>query len=71
MERGIDKVYLSGGTAKFKGIDKFFSENLGLEVNLWQSTKALEIDSGLDKALLESQDSLLSVAVGLALSKTE
>jgi type IV pilus assembly protein PilM len=71
LERGIDKVFLSGGTTRLKGIDKFFSESLGLEVNLWQPAKILELDPSIDKALLESDESLLGISIGLALGQAE
>ena len=59
-EARIDKVILSGGTARLKKIDEFFTESLGIET---------EISHPLKEA--SEFGPLLAVATGLALSGYE
>jgi type IV pilus assembly protein PilM len=59
-EARIDKIILSGGCAKLKNIDKFFSESLGIETGIANPLKKVP---GLDP--------LLAVGAGLALSGYE
>jgi len=71
LERGIDKVFLSGGTSKLKGLDKFLSSNLGMEVVGWDPTANLRVNPALNQERLKSCLPMLSVAMGLALSSPE
>lgn len=66
----IDGVLLSGGTAKMKGIEKYFSSALGINVavgNPWRRIIVKENASSLIKNLGGS----FSVAIGLALRGLE
>ena len=71
LERGIDKVFLSGGTAKLNGLDGFLSNNLGLEVVRWDPAAKLELSPALDKEKLNSCLPMMAVSLGLALSSPE
>ncbi|MBN2096912.1 MAG: type IV pilus assembly protein PilM, partial [Candidatus Omnitrophica bacterium] len=65
LERGIDKVFLSGGTAKLNKLDSFLSTNLGMQVVNWDPTARLQINSSLNRERLESCLSMLPVSIGL------
>lgn len=71
LERGIDKVFLSGGTSKLKGLDKFLSGNLGMEVVSWNPALKLNVNPALDQERLKSCLPMLAVSIGLALSSAE
>lgn len=71
LERGIDRVYLSGGSAKLSGLDKFLTNNLGMEVVMWDPTTQLQINPGLNIERLKSCLPMLAVSIGLALSSPE
>ncbi|MBI4846708.1 MAG: type IV pilus assembly protein PilM [Candidatus Omnitrophica bacterium] len=65
----VQKIYLTGGTAKFKGIDKVLSSIMGIEVEIWDPTNVLSLSEQVDKAKLVEAGPLLTVAIGLALRK--
>jgi len=63
----VQKIFLTGGTAKFKGIDKILNSILGMDVEVWDPTKILKVHEGIEKERLMGIGPLLSVSVGLAL----
>ncbi|MBU4304655.1 MAG: type IV pilus assembly protein PilM [Candidatus Omnitrophica bacterium] len=63
----VQKVFLTGGTAKFKGVDKVLSSILGIDVEIWDPTLKLQINESLEKERLKETGPILTVAVGLAL----
>jgi type IV pilus assembly protein PilM len=63
----LDGVILSGGTAKFSGLEEYFSKNLGIKTILGNPLGRVEYDQKLRPKLSEL-GSYFSVAVGLALS---
>ena len=71
LERGIDKVFLSGGTSKLEKLDKFLSSNLGMEVIRWDPAVNLQINPALNQERLKSCLPMLAVSIGLALSSPE
>lgn len=71
LERGIDKVYLSGGSSKLKKLDTLLTSNLGLEIVRWDPTAQLESNPGLNQEKLQSCLPMLAVSIGLALSSPE
>ena len=71
LERGINKVFLSGGSSKLKKLTKFLSSNLGMEVVLWDPTVNLEINPALNQERLKSCLPMLAVSIGIALSSPE
>lgn len=68
LERGIDRIFLSGGSCKLKKLTKFLSSNLGMEVVLWDPTVNLEINPALNQERLKSCLPMLAVSIGIALS---
>jgi len=67
LGKSIQKIYLTGGTAKFKGIDKVLNSILGVDVEVWDPTRTLELNAELSKERLAEVGPLLTVSVGLAL----
>ncbi len=66
------KVYLSGGTAKLKGIENFLGRIMDLPVSLWDPFKNFQVDKNrFPKAKLEENLPHLCVGVGLALRAQE
>lgn len=63
----VHKIFLTGGTAKFKGIDKILNSILGIDVEIWDPTQILQINPALPKERLSAVGPLLTVCVGLAL----
>lgn len=71
FEKGVDRVYLSGGTSGLKGIESYISQAIGLETDLWDPTKCLQINQENLKQQLPFLSSRLAVAIGLALRRVE
>ncbi|RKY37599.1 MAG: hypothetical protein DRP78_00675 [Candidatus Omnitrophota bacterium] len=67
ISQPIQKVFLTGGTAKFKGIDKILSSILDADVQIWDPAQILQRDDSLSKEQLEEMGPLLTVSIGLAL----
>ena len=68
--RGIDRVTLSGGCARIKGLDRFFSAHLELPVNVANPFDRIYCDDGqFDATYLQDMAPLAAVGVGLALRK--
>ncbi len=65
----VQKLYLTGGTAKFKGIDKVLNSILGVDVEVWDPTQKLAVGQDVNRQLLAEAGPLLTVAIGLALRK--
>ncbi|MGB9877355.1 MAG: type IV pilus assembly protein PilM [bacterium] len=66
-EMQIDKMVVSGGGALIKNIDKFFSQELAIPVEIGNSLKGLKINPRLSPLYLEEISPLFSVAIGLAI----
>lgn len=62
----IDAVILSGGTANFFGIDKYFSEKLGIKSVVGNPFSRLNYDKKLE-SIVGKMGTQFSVAIGLAL----
>ena len=71
MDVAVDKLYLSGGCSLFGGIDRFFEEKLGVEIEILNPFRNLKIAKKFDKDYLESIAPQAAVAVGLALRRLE
>ncbi|MCK4993503.1 MAG: type IV pilus assembly protein PilM [Candidatus Omnitrophica bacterium] len=67
MGGSVQKIFLTGGTAKFKGIDKVLKSILGIDVEIWDPTRILQINPELPKERLIEVGPLLTVSIGLAL----
>ncbi len=66
----VDGVILSGGTAGLAGIDKYFSDALGVRTIIGNPLRRVEWDAILEPKLNEIK-SQLSVSIGLALKGAE
>lgn len=62
----IDAIILSGGTANFFGIDKYFSEKLGIKAVVGNPFSRLNYDKKLEP-IIGKMGTQFSVAIGLAL----
>lgn len=68
----IDKIYLSGGCAKIRGIDKFITSILGIPTELMNPFKNLQINRReFDPEYVEEMAPLAAVGVGLAMRKVD
>lgn len=65
-EGQVAKLFLSGGTARLKGIEEFVKENLGIPVFADDPLRNLKVPAGIDTAELRSFAPCLTVAAGLA-----
>ncbi len=64
---GVSKIFLTGGTAKFKGIDKVLNSITGVDVEIWDPTRILRVNESLSPDRLKEIGPLLTVAIGLSL----
>jgi type IV pilus assembly protein PilM len=72
MDVAIDKLYLSGGCSLFGGIERFFGEKLGVEVEILNPFRNIKIHpKKFDLDYLESIAPQAAVAIGLALRRLE
>jgi type IV pilus assembly protein PilM len=71
MDVAVDKLYLSGGCSLFGGIDRFFEEKLGVEVEILNPFRNIKISRKFDRDYIESIAPQAAVAVGLALRRLE
>lgn len=67
----VDSIILSGGTAKLKGIDDYFTKHTGIKTVLGDPWRKIIIRPELEKIVKEELGSAYAVAVGLALRGTE
>jgi len=65
----ITKIFLSGGSSLFGGIDGMLSNLLGIEVEYWNPVEGMGVAENVDTAKLKACSRQLAVAVGLALRK--
>lgn len=72
MNVAVDKLYLSGGCSLFGGIDRFFEEKLGVEVEILNPFRNIKIPpKKFDIDYIESIAPQAAVAIGLALRRLE
>ena len=67
--RGVEEVYVTGGTAKFPKLVVFLSENLGVKTQRWDPLGCFNMAPSLDKSKLDDIRDQMAVSVGLALRK--
>ncbi len=65
VERGIDIVYLTGGSSVITGLDKYFSERLGLPVESWNPVQTINTGPDVSAQELKKQGARLGVCLGL------
>jgi type IV pilus assembly protein PilM len=70
-ESRINKVYLSGGSAKVSGLETAFHERTGLEVETLNPLSRMLPSDRFDQEFLDDMSAALSVGVGLALREAD
>ena len=65
--KGIDEIYISGGSCGLFGLKQFLEEALGAKVNLWDPLKVVALDAKGAAEIPEALRSSLAVGVGLAM----
>lgn len=65
--KNIDRMFLSGGTARLKKLDEFLSSGLGIPVVITDPFVNLKISSKVDVNQIKKYGSAFTVAIGLAL----
>ncbi len=70
--KNIDKIYISGGLAQMKDIDKFFAESIGIPTFKFNPWAKISYDPNkFDKEYLNYIGPSMGVCVGLALRKID
>lgn len=69
-EGSVSKLFLSGGSARLKGIEEFVSNIIAVPVFKDDPLRSIRIPKGLDAAELAEISPCLTVATGLAARKT-
>lgn len=64
---GINKIYICGGSSALKGLDKIFSQSLGVSTLLWNPLEPLQVKNELSNRDLSLIAPALGVSLGLAL----
>ena len=65
----VDDLFLVGGGALFKGIEKTFEKSLNMPVKIWNPLTDLRLAPEVASSDINSFSSQLGVAIGLALTK--
>ncbi len=65
LEKNINHVFLTGGTSLLPQLDKFLSETLGVNVEIWNPFKDIGVSGGAKE--WESVGPTLAIGLGLAL----
>lgn len=69
-ERRIENFFLSGGSSRIPGIDKVFSEQLGVQAEIFNPLSKVQYDTKLfDAAYLDYVGPQMAISLGLALRK--
>ncbi|HET6266104.1 MAG TPA: type IV pilus assembly protein PilM [Acidobacteriota bacterium] len=67
-EERIDKIFLSGGSAKIPGLQKYFQEKFGAHTELLNPFRNIKLNN-IDSDYLQESAPAATVAVGLAMRK--
>lgn len=65
----IDKIYLSGGCIKIKGLVQFMAQKLGIQVEVLNPFKNIEVSDKLSLDEIQDKAPQATIAIGLALRK--
>jgi len=66
----IDKIVLSGGTAKTHGLDKMLEDKSGVRVEIFNPFESIKVDESVyDPEFINDVSTMVSIAVGLSLRK--
>jgi type IV pilus assembly protein PilM len=68
-EEGIRTIYLTGGSAKVRGLTSVMEEKLGVPVQLADPFRGFQLEKNIDRAYLTESASQLGVGVGLAIRR--
>jgi type IV pilus assembly protein PilM len=68
-EDGIRTIYLSGGSAKVRGLTTVLEEKLGVPVQLVDPFRGFQLEKNIDPAYLTESASQLGIGVGLAIRR--
>lgn len=63
----VEKIFLSGGGAKFLGLKEMLTNLLGIEVEYWNPVRQINLSSNIDQEKINSLSNQLAVAIGLAM----
>jgi len=62
----VKKMFLTGGSSLFEGMDAFLSKNLGIEVVKWNPLEKIQISGSIDNSL-KKDGHLFPIAIGLGM----
>jgi type IV pilus assembly protein PilM len=68
-EDGIRTIYLSGGSAKVRGLPAVLEEKLGVPVQQVEPFRGFQLEKNIDPAYLTESASQLGIGVGLAIRR--
>ena len=68
----LTKIILSGGGSKIQGLEQFFAEEIGLEVERLNPFKKIQADNkNIDSEYLNYIGQEMAIALGLAIRPSE
>ncbi len=68
----LNKIILSGGGSRIKGLDQFFAEEIGLQVESLDPFVKIQTDNkNIDQAYLNYIGPEMAIALGLAIRPSE
>ena len=65
----IDRIFLSGGGSLLKGLPEAIRKTFNLPVERYNLLNTLEVDTGVDRKLLEASIPFLTIAIGVAVEE--
>jgi Tfp pilus assembly protein PilN len=65
----IDRIFLSGGGSLLKGLPEAIRKSFNLPVEQYNLLNTLEVDTGVDRKLLEASLPFLTTAIGVAVEE--
>ncbi len=68
-EASIDRIFLSGGGSLLKGLPEAIRKTFNLPVEQYNLLNTLEVDTGVDRKLLEASIPFLTIAIGVAVEE--
>jgi len=66
FEASVEKMYISGGGAMLKNLDKFLAQTLGVETSLWDPTQRLILNGQPGAQDIKDFVHLIPIGLGLA-----
>jgi len=71
-DMALNKIILSGGGSRIQGLDQFFAEEIGLEVETLNPFRKIQTDNkNIDKEYLDYIGPEIAIALGLAIRPSE